>query len=381
MKIAIITTDNREAWKKYALPQPILGIAPEVLLQGFTELGDIIEIHIICCTKKPVSSPLMLANNIYYHSVMIPSWGMMKSLYWGAVRAIRKKLMDIHPDIVHGQGTEREAALAAVFSGYPNVVTIHGNMRKIAKLRHARLGSFYWLAARLEALALKKAHGVICITKYTEKLVKPLTNKTWIIPNATDNRYFDVKRKRPSNKKILLCVGLIYEIKNQNQLIQTLDSLHKEHEFELRFLGSVSKETSYGRDFLSLIQTRPWCQLAGLVNRDELARELGGAYGLILPSIEDNCPLVILEAMAAGVPVAASAVGGIPELIEHGKTGWLFNPHIRDSIKKVLNYFLVEEKIINDVAIRAKNEAVKRFNAKTIAQKHVEIYQEILNSQ
>ena len=47
---------------------------------------------------------------------------------------------------------------------------------------------------------------------------------------------------------------------------------------------------------------------------------------MVLPSVEDNCPNVVLEAMAAGVPVAASSIGGIPDLIRPGETGALFYP-------------------------------------------------------
>ena len=99
-------------------------------------------------------SPEKLAPNIFFHSLYVPKIGWMRTLYQGCVRAVRKKLREIRPDIVHGQGTEMDCAMEAVFSGLPNVVTIHGNMAELASLLRARLGSFPWLAARLENLAL-----------------------------------------------------------------------------------------------------------------------------------------------------------------------------------------------------------------------------------
>ena len=105
----------------------------------------------------------------------------MRTLYQGCVRAVRRELAILRPDIVHGQGTERDCSLSAVFSGYPNVLTIHGNMRRVALVTQARPFSFYWLAAQLEAFAVKRTRGVICISNYTRELVKAEARQTWVV--------------------------------------------------------------------------------------------------------------------------------------------------------------------------------------------------------
>jgi hypothetical protein len=53
---------------------------------------------------------------------------------------------------VHGQGTKRDCAISALLSGFPNVVTIRGNMVSVAKVCGARFGSFGWWAAQLDNL-------------------------------------------------------------------------------------------------------------------------------------------------------------------------------------------------------------------------------------
>ena len=190
MKVALITTDNREPWKKYELPAPIFGPAPEALLQGFAELGKVVEVHVICCVRKPVAAPAKVADNIWYHSVPIPSWGMMKSLYVPVALAARRKLAAIRPDIVHGQGTERECSLAAVFSGYPNVLTIHGNMRQMIKWTDARVSVFHLMTAGLERLVLPRTAGVFCNSVYTRSLIAGAAAKTWLVPNAINLAFF-----------------------------------------------------------------------------------------------------------------------------------------------------------------------------------------------
>ena len=82
MKIALLTTDNRENERDYSRAEPSFGTAPEALLRGFRELDDL-EIHVISCLKKEVAAPERLAPNIYYHAVVVPSIGWLKTGYLG----------------------------------------------------------------------------------------------------------------------------------------------------------------------------------------------------------------------------------------------------------------------------------------------------------
>src|SRR4051794_23385772 len=165
MRIVQLTTDAREHNKEYGMAAPYFGTAPEALLQGFSQLPDV-EVHVVTCTRVPMKSPEKLASNIYFHSLLVPKIGWMSTGYQGCIRAVRKKLKEVRPDIVHGQGTERDCAITAVFSGFPNVLTIHGNLRLIAKVNDVKPFSFPWLAARLEALTIPRSRGVVCITRY-----------------------------------------------------------------------------------------------------------------------------------------------------------------------------------------------------------------------
>src|ERR1039457_1336285 len=130
MRIALLSTDGREVWKDYHTLAPHFGIAPEALMQGFALMPEV-EVHVVSCIRQSVNAPARLGPNIFFHSLLVPKIGWMRTAYQGCVRAVRKKLREIQPEIVHGQGTEMDCALSAVFSGFPNVVTIHGNMRLI----------------------------------------------------------------------------------------------------------------------------------------------------------------------------------------------------------------------------------------------------------
>ncbi len=82
---------------------------------------------------------------------------------------------------------------------------------------------------------------------------------------------------------------------------------------------------------------------------------LHGARALVVPSIYEGMPLVVLEAMEAGVPVVASAVSGIPEVVEDGVTGWLVPPENPGALAKAL------ESVLGDPSEAARRGAAGRL--------------------
>src|SRR5215469_14993876 len=192
MRIVILTSDKRERYKDYKNPKPSFGPAPEALLQGFAALGSEIEVHVISCLQKPVPAEAKITGNTWYHGLHVPKIGWLRTVYQGCIRAVQKKIREIQPDIVHGQGTERDCAMCAIYSGFPNVLTIHGNMLTVAKHHHTYPGNIYWgMSALLETFALKRTIGVFCNSAYTESLVAPRAKRVWHVPNALQNAFFE----------------------------------------------------------------------------------------------------------------------------------------------------------------------------------------------
>ncbi len=377
MKIAVVTTDNRQHYGDFSATAPYFGTAPEALLQGFAAMPEL-EVHVISCAQKPMKSPEKLADNIWFHGLYVPKTGWMRTSYQGCIRAVRRQLKAIKPDIVHGQGTERECAISAVFSKFPSVVTVHGNMRLIAELNGAKPFTFQWLAAQLEKITLPRARGVVCITRYTRDAVKDLARTTWVVPNAVDASFFDLQ-PGSGEVPVVLCAGQVCYRKNQNAFMRALDALAATRKFKVVFLGEAPREDDFVTEFLELVAARPWCAHGGLVGRDQLKAHLKTATMLALPSLEDNCPMVVLEAMAAGVPVLAGKVGGLPDLIEEGRNGMFCDPLDAASMAAGVERLLADGKLARTLAETAKREARERYHPLVIARRHVEIYREVLS--
>lgn len=376
LSISMIVSDDREVHRHYSSLTPFFGAAPGALLEGLAQLSEV-QVHIVSVLQNPVNSPAKLAANIYYHPLIVPKWGWLRGAYLGCLYAIRRKLRQLAPALVHGQGTERYCSLAAAYSGFANIITIHGNMRRIARLSNAKPFTFEWLTARLEGFVLPRSDGVICVSTHARREVEALARRTWVVPNAVEASLFAVQRT-PGDEPILLCPATVYRVKNQVGLICALDPLAQKRRFKLVFLGRADPAHPYTREFLHLVANRSWCVYEGLADRAQVKSHLARASVLVLPSFEENCPMAILEAMAAGVPVVAANVGGVPDLIEHMATGLLCNPADLNDICGTVSKLLDDENLRMDLAHRAKIAAASRFHPAVVARRHVEIYHELL---
>ncbi len=169
--------------------------------------------------------------------------------------------------------------------------------------------------------------------------------------------------------------------KNQNAFIRSLDPLAEKQKFEVLFLGQISPGCAYGEEFSGLIRARPWCRHLGFAGREELRKHMSGDdYVGVAFFGRQFGPMAVLESMAAGLPVMAAGVGGVPDLIENERTGIFCDPLDAKSMSEAVERILIDPAAAWEMAKRAKQEARERFHPKIIAQKHIEIYQEVLRT-
>jgi glycosyltransferase involved in cell wall biosynthesis len=381
LRIAILTTDKRDHDRDYANPMPGFGTAPEALLQGFTRLPEV-EIHVVSCVHRPVNSPAKIAPNIFFHSMVVPKIGWMRTLYQGCIRAVRKKLREIQPDIVHGQGTEMDCGLGAIFSGFPNVLTIHGNMRAVARFYQAKPGSFLWLAAQLENFTLPRTGGVFCNSIYTRKLVASRAGQTWLVPNAVRPIFFDVPiapvvLRRP----VLLNIGVLQPYKRQRELLALARRLYERGlSFEMQFVGERTPHTTYGAAFereLLAAEAAGYARHLGLKSATELIPILDAASALVHCSAEESFGLVVAEALARNRKFFGAATGGVVDIAEDMDGAELFPSGDFKALEAGLARWLSNGAPLPKTCAQT---ALSRYHPTVIARKHLEIYREVLKA-
>lgn len=381
MKVAFLTTDNREHFREYHKKVPYFGAAPAALLEGF-ELLDDVQLHVISCSQTAMPSPKQLARNVWFYSLHVPKWGWLRTGYWGCIRATRRLLRVIQPDLAHGQGTERDCALSAVLSGFPSVVTIHGNMAELARTFQARVMSFYWLAAKLENFTLPRANGVFCNSNYTQNLVQPRNPNTWLVPNPLRLGFFANRSSGHQYKKIpiFLVIGVICARKRQQELLGFFQELKSSGlSFQVRWVGQCPDD-AYGKRFLEMISSpeiSAWNIFTGPLEQAALIEEMDSASALVHFPSEESFGLVAAEALARGLKVFSSRVGGLVEICA-GPTGAdLISPEDWRGLQEAIAGWLRQD------CPRPKESSKimrQRYHPTVIARRHMEIYREVIIS-
>lgn len=358
---------------------PVLHPAIHNLLDGLKDRQDI-EVEVIYGRQSPESGEDRWEGSLHYVPVKYRPWPVpgMGGPYLARTMALLRHIRKTKPDLVHGQGTERESGLVAALSGRPSVLTLHGNFREIAKLIKGPFWSYYQLNARMETFVLKRVKWVICISDYTKRLVEDLNSKTDVLANAVNGAFFDIKNAPEIGR--VVCLAGITERKNQVAFLEALRDSGPSECLAFEFYGPINESHPYGKNFLALINGMPSASFKGSVTTALVPKVLEKADILVLPALEDNCPVCILEAMAAGVPVVASKVGGIPELVECGQTGFLTQADRLQEMVERIKEIVMDRPMRERMSDASRDKALESYAPEAVAAKHAEIYQKLLTA-
>lgn len=288
-------------------------------------------------------------------------------------RQLERLWRRLRPDVVHFQGS----SLLALGCRRPSVLTVHGLAEK-----DAAWDKRWGLASPLkragltwsEAEVRRRAANVILISEFTAGFFRARPGRrTWRIPNPVPASFFAVKR-RTEPGRVLFC-GRVTPLKNVAGLIAAFAAVAaRRPEARLRVAGPA--EAAY------LDECRRAAGGAGLEGRvdflgpletEALQGELAAAACLVQPSFQENAPLSVAEAQAAGLPVVASRVGALPEMLEGGQAGLLVEPRDGAGLAGAILRLLEDEALAEELSRRGR-AAAERHRACVVAERTLDVY-------
>ena len=116
----------------------------------------------------------------------------------------------------------------------------------------------------------------------------------------------------------------------------------------------------------------------GHLNDDkDLCSVYNSVDALVIPSRQDNLPNMGVEAQACGIPVIAFNIGGLPDIVEHKKTGYLAEPFNTEDLANGI-MFIIDQRKTKQLANNARERAIKKFSEKRISEAYLKIYEKLL---
>jgi glycosyltransferase involved in cell wall biosynthesis len=235
---------------------------------------------------------------------------------------------------------------------------------------HAK--DIYIDSASDDVLIRKMTHArfVVTVSDYNQAHLETLAPDAPItrIYNGVDLNQFSRNGSRPDATPLILAVGRLVEKKGFDDLIRACAILREQRiVFHCKIVGSGPDETTL-RDLVQELDLHDAVQLTGPMPREELIRLYPRACVFVAPCVigadgnRDGLPTVLIEAMALGVPVISTPVTGIPELVQHGKTGQLVAPNDPTGLAREIERALTQRAWSADMADRGRDLVETRFD-------------------
>lgn len=343
------------------------------LLEGLSDYQNEFEFYILNVQNIP-HDIFIESEGFHFHFLSLPL--KLRPRMPFRVLSMVRHLKKISPDLVHCEGS-LDIALAGIWSHYPGLFTVHGVRRQEAKFRYGweRLASI--VDAFIEPYIYSRFNNFICVSDYIKRIISK-NKQTFSIPNAVRSAFFSIARHYSPEKPLLLFVGNLSPLKGPENLITAHNILRRQFPNLQTVFCGLFETPSYQKHLQTL--SGEGIKFAGLVNEVGLKHWLSIATVLVLPSRQENAPIVISEAMAAGVPVVATHVGGIPEMVEDGKTGFIFIPGDVDALSMYLERLLKFPLLAEQLGAQGKILALNRYHPDQVARQTVDVYRKLLSN-
>ncbi len=213
-----------------------------------------------------------------------------------------------------GTNSAEVVMLVTVLGGPPYSFTVHGQDELL----------FGGIVEKVRRAAFVVAISNFGRSQFYRRIPHAYWHKVNIVHCGLEPSYHSLPLTSPTPGSRLICVGRLSREKGQLLLIEALHILsNKGIQFDLVLAGDGEMRAEI-ESLIHRYNLTKQVRITGWISSNQVREEIIAARGLVLPSFTEGLPVVIMEAMALRRPVLATYVGGIPELVIHNQTGWLF---------------------------------------------------------
>jgi len=283
----------------------------------------------------------------------------------------------IKPDLVHSHLLDSNfySSLACRLKGIPHVCTEHGDVSLDLDV-----------TARIKyGLISICSRNIICVSEAVKEKasrVVPFSGKLKTIYNGIrffENTPTDFRNEFgvPANAVLVGNVGNLYAVKGQRFLLRAFAGFL---EFcpvaYLAFVGRGAEEEELRAQVRHLNIPQGRVLFTGF--RGDVEKIMNAFDLYIQPSLSEGHPIALLEAMSLGIPVIATSVGGVPEVIGSDRYGSLVKSASSEDILSAMRHYLEHTEVVRERALLARSHVRSTYSLQVMAQNYLELYRQVL---
>jgi glycosyltransferase involved in cell wall biosynthesis len=219
----------------------------------------------------------------------------------------------------------------------------------------------------------RAAKNIIAISHYNKQYLESycqngIAEKTKVVHCGISLEEFKfLQQKNGAEKKLIVAIGRLSEMKGFENLIKACARIQWRVPFTCKIVGEGEQHKALQK-LITDLKLNDRVFLSGYLDNYQTKELLNQADLFVLPSIwsnrdgQDGIPLVLMEAMAIGVPVISTKISGIPELIEDGKSGLLVEPANVDALAEKMIALLENRELATQLALKGREKVEREFD-------------------
>lgn len=289
-----------------------------------------------------------------------------------------QKIDAVHIHISDGGSLLRKAILVllSVPFGKPVIMHAHGAEFHVTYQKLPKLGQ------KVMSVIFRKCQGFIVLSETWEKYyIDNLglnSKQVFVLSNPTELPPKIPQRENAETLNLVFC-GRVGERKGAFDLINAFSQLTAPQKEATKLIFAGDGEIEKAQQLAAELKITEQVNFLGWINSQQREQILAKADIFILPSYNEGLPMAILEAMAWGLPIITTPVGGIPELVINQQNGLLVQPGNIQELSTAIALLIKDEKLRRDLGIIARNN-VEPYDINNYCHRLVDIYTSLSKS-
>lgn len=303
------------------------------------------------------------------------------------LRRLLKITRRIDPDIIDIQGTHFPLPLIAMLLRKKNLLVLSVLATISRERKYYEIGFKYYGTSifqllnigLLERYAISKTPYIVVETRSVKDMISKWTkSKIYVIPDGVEYGKIQDIEAGSDRKPDILFVGRLVKVKGIDILIRAIPIVKRAIPNITVYIAGYGPRENELRDLVKKLDLNKHVKFLGFVPENDKFKYYKASKIVAIPSRWENSPITLYEAMASGKAVVASNVSGIPDVLEDGKTGFLFECEDVEELANKIIILLTDEALRNAMGTAARDKA-KEYDWRNVVKKRAEIYEAIIS--